>query len=349
MRWLGGIPVNLYESRNVVQQMIDAFNSNDELIVVISPEANRAYVEKWKSGFYHIAVGAGLPIVLGFLDFARREGGYLNTFLPSGELERDLAALAGAHVLAVGDVMLDRYVYGTVERISPEGPIPVLRVGREATMLGGAGNVLRNLAALGLRTRFLSVIGEDAAAGLALRAVVRLVLRVDDALHGRAAVGAGLVVPAVHGHVGPERGDLVGPPVARLLDQLVSPLSQGRNRCLEQALHFLGRQRRRALDRRDLGGVEDLVRVGVADPAEDLLVRDGALQSSVLPPNRFGEVVETDFERFEPAAIVLSQGLLAPHDVEGRSLLRRCLGQQERAIDEVETGMGSLLRNGGPR
>lgn len=93
MKWLGGIPVYLHESRNVVQQMIDAFDNSDELIIVISPEANRAQVEKWKTGFYHIAAGAGLPIVLGFLDFTRREGGYLETFTPTGNFERDLVEI----------------------------------------------------------------------------------------------------------------------------------------------------------------------------------------------------------------------------------------------------------------
>ncbi len=79
------------------------------------------------------------------------------------ELVKDVQKLAGARVLAVGDVMLDRFVYGSVERISPEGPIPVLRVEREAAMLGGAGNVVRNLAALGARCQFLAVVGDDEA------------------------------------------------------------------------------------------------------------------------------------------------------------------------------------------
>jgi D-beta-D-heptose 7-phosphate kinase/D-beta-D-heptose 1-phosphate adenosyltransferase len=74
-----------------------------------------------------------------------------------------LPALAGARVLCLGDVMLDRYIYGSVERISPEAPIPVLKVTREVAMLGGAGNVLRNLAALGVECDFLAVVGDDAA------------------------------------------------------------------------------------------------------------------------------------------------------------------------------------------
>lgn len=73
-------------------------------------------------------------------------------------------ALAGARVLVVGDVMVDRFVTGTVERISPEGPIPILRVGDETVMLGGAGNVVRNLAALGAGGVFVAVVGDDPAA-----------------------------------------------------------------------------------------------------------------------------------------------------------------------------------------
>ncbi len=79
------------------------------------------------------------------------------------ELASRLEAIAGARVLVVGDVMLDRFVYGAVERISPEAPIPVLRIEREAAMLGGAGNVLRNLAALGVATDLVAVVGDDAA------------------------------------------------------------------------------------------------------------------------------------------------------------------------------------------
>ena len=77
----------------------------------------------------------------------------------AGEVER----LAQVRILCVGDLMLDRFVYGRVERISPEGPIPVMLIEHEATMLGGAGNVVRNLVALGARCTFVSVVGNDAA------------------------------------------------------------------------------------------------------------------------------------------------------------------------------------------
>ncbi len=80
-------------------------------------------------------------------------------------------ALKQVPILCVGDVMLDQFVYGDVERISPEAPIPVLRVRREMAMLGGAGNVVRNLVALGAAPHFVSLVGDD----MAGREVTRLV------------------------------------------------------------------------------------------------------------------------------------------------------------------------------
>jgi D-beta-D-heptose 7-phosphate kinase/D-beta-D-heptose 1-phosphate adenosyltransferase len=82
--------------------------------------------------------------------------------------ETDLASLlermGEARVVCVGDVMLDRFVEGAVERISPEAPIPVLSVKRERTAPGGAANVARNIAALGAECRLVSAVGADAAA-----------------------------------------------------------------------------------------------------------------------------------------------------------------------------------------
>ncbi len=75
---------------------------------------------------------------------------------------RILSTLRGARVAVLGDVMLDRFVYGSVSRISPEAPIPVLLKGREERMLGGAANVARNLAALGGAPVLIGVVGEDA-------------------------------------------------------------------------------------------------------------------------------------------------------------------------------------------
>ena len=80
-----------------------------------------------------------------------------------------LEAFGRARVLVLGDVMLDQYVYGTVERMSPEAPIPILTIQSERSMAGGAGNVARNIAALGARAVLIGLIGADEA-GQALRA-----------------------------------------------------------------------------------------------------------------------------------------------------------------------------------
>lgn len=80
-----------------------------------------------------------------------------------------LAALCGRRILVLGDVMLDTFVYGECARISPEAPIPVVRIEREEAMLGGAGNVSRNIAALGATAILIGIVGDDPA-GVALRA-----------------------------------------------------------------------------------------------------------------------------------------------------------------------------------
>lgn len=72
-----------------------------------------------------------------------------------------LENFASQRILCIGDVMIDRFVKGGISRISPEAPIPVLHVEDEMTILGGAGNVVRNLEALGAKVTFLSVVGED--------------------------------------------------------------------------------------------------------------------------------------------------------------------------------------------
>ncbi len=80
-------------------------------------------------------------------------------------LQQLLHAVAGARVVTVGDLMVDRFVYGSVARISPEAPIPVLAHSHETVMLGAAGNVARNVAALGAQAALVGVVGKDAAAG----------------------------------------------------------------------------------------------------------------------------------------------------------------------------------------
>jgi D-beta-D-heptose 7-phosphate kinase/D-beta-D-heptose 1-phosphate adenosyltransferase len=86
----------------------------------------------------------------------------------------DLAAFSALRVLVAGDFMLDEYLWGRVERISPEAPVAVVDVARETRTLGGAGNVVNNLVALGARVEVLGLVGDDHPGGLLRREMARL-------------------------------------------------------------------------------------------------------------------------------------------------------------------------------
>lgn len=77
-----------------------------------------------------------------------------------------VGGLAGKRVLVVGDIMLDAYLIGDADRISPEAPVPVVRIEKERYLLGGAGNVARNIVALGGVATLAGVMGKDASAGI---------------------------------------------------------------------------------------------------------------------------------------------------------------------------------------
>lgn len=89
-KWFGGIPVNRGKATNVARQVVDVYHTSERLIVLITPEGTRSKVHEWKTGFYRIAEGAGIPIVLGFCDFSRKQVGFGPTFEPSGDLAKDL-------------------------------------------------------------------------------------------------------------------------------------------------------------------------------------------------------------------------------------------------------------------
>src|SRR3979409_1852757 len=84
--------------------------------------------------------------------------------LPAARVRRILARAARTRVLVVGDVMLDHFIWGSVARISPEAPVPVVDFERENLMPGGAANVARNLTSLRVPTELLGIVGRDPAA-----------------------------------------------------------------------------------------------------------------------------------------------------------------------------------------
>jgi 1-acyl-sn-glycerol-3-phosphate acyltransferase len=91
LRALGGFPIDRRSAHNVVAQVVDRFRDREALIVTVPPEGTRRRTEYWKTGFYHIALGASVPIVFGYLDYARKVAGIGRAIFPSGDIEADFA------------------------------------------------------------------------------------------------------------------------------------------------------------------------------------------------------------------------------------------------------------------
>jgi 1-acyl-sn-glycerol-3-phosphate acyltransferase len=89
-RALGGIPIRRHERGDRVALMAEEFAQRDTFALVVPSEATRAWAPYWKSGFYHIARSAQVPIVMGYLDYSRRLGGFGPAVMPSGDVKRDM-------------------------------------------------------------------------------------------------------------------------------------------------------------------------------------------------------------------------------------------------------------------
>ncbi len=97
MRWLDGIPVDRSRHNNQVQAAAAIFAERNALILAVAPEGTRSKAEYWHSGFYYMALGAKVPIGLGFLDYGKKVGGILGFFNPSGDLKADMAHFRQAY------------------------------------------------------------------------------------------------------------------------------------------------------------------------------------------------------------------------------------------------------------
>lgn len=111
MRWLGGIPVERGARKNFVGQIVDLYRERKEMVITISPEGTRSAVDHWKTGFYHIASGADIPIAMGFLCYSTKTCGVDGYFYPTGDMEADLNILrkfyqgkVGKHPDKQGDI-----------------------------------------------------------------------------------------------------------------------------------------------------------------------------------------------------------------------------------------------------
>ena len=102
MRLLGGIPVKRESRSNFVAQIVALFAEREDLIIVIAPEGTRSKSPYWKTGFYYIALGAGVPVVMAYLDYPRNVVGFGPSFEPSGDIQADFELIRSFYADKVG-------------------------------------------------------------------------------------------------------------------------------------------------------------------------------------------------------------------------------------------------------
>ncbi len=94
MRWLGGISVDREKSTNLVAASVEALRAADGKVqLTVPPEGTRSKTRYWKTGFYHIAQGAQVPIVMAYMDYSRKVSGLGPVFHPTGDIERDMETI----------------------------------------------------------------------------------------------------------------------------------------------------------------------------------------------------------------------------------------------------------------
>lgn len=111
-RWLGGYPVDRSKRTNFVDSIVDLFGRIDRLGVVLSPEGTRKKVDKLKTGFYYIALGAGLPIVMVRFDWSHKLVTWREPFQPTGDFDADLKVIEDYYRGVQGKVPENSYMYG---------------------------------------------------------------------------------------------------------------------------------------------------------------------------------------------------------------------------------------------
>lgn len=112
MTWSGAIPVDRSSHHHIVDQMASEFNKHENFVLALAPEGTRHKTDGWKSGFYRIALAAHVPILLAFIDYAKKTGGAGPMIYPTGDIEQDTNKL--------------RNFYLTVKGKYPENTSPVI-------------------------------------------------------------------------------------------------------------------------------------------------------------------------------------------------------------------------------
>jgi 1-acyl-sn-glycerol-3-phosphate acyltransferase len=100
LKFFGVIPIDrnkksggLSKKNSMVDAMVQLFDERDKLVIMITPEGTRRYVPRWKSGFYHVAKRANVPIVLGYLDYKKKHAGIGPVIYPGDDIDQDLETI----------------------------------------------------------------------------------------------------------------------------------------------------------------------------------------------------------------------------------------------------------------
>ena len=192
-----------------------------------------------------------------------------------------IPSFSSARVLIVGDVMLDRYWFGDVERISPEAPVPVIKVGRVEDRTGGAANVARNVASLGAQATLLSVVGDDEA-GRSLEALLKNE-GVNARLHQDKSISTTIKLRAIARHQQLLRIDFETQPSFEILESVLADFTSEINKADVVILSDYGKG--------GLGHIEKMIQIAreakktvLVDPkGEDYSRYRGA---TLITPNR---------------------------------------------------------------
>ncbi len=91
---MGGIPIDRKKTTGFIPQIAEIFNQREQMVLTIAPEGTRSKTNVWKSGFYHIALAAKVPICLGYIDYGRRTLGFNQILYPSGDIKADMKIIA---------------------------------------------------------------------------------------------------------------------------------------------------------------------------------------------------------------------------------------------------------------
>ena len=114
--FLGGIPIDRSSSQGFIEQITKRMDQTDEMVLTIAPEGTRSKTDHWKSGFYHIAISAKVPICLAYIDYSKRTLGFTQVLYPSGNIDADMKIIAkfynnikGKHPQNQGPVRLKKH------------------------------------------------------------------------------------------------------------------------------------------------------------------------------------------------------------------------------------------------